>query len=353
MLRAMIAPVCQKRAHKKTENFFVYGSKTKEIMPALAPDEGTLELKLDWRNAPKVLEALLSQEVRTFLDSCKSAGRCLIQIKPFVPFPSGQPGPVDFTLLGVAVPDYAKSPDWGDLNCKEMSAGGPSFKTWCSRFPNPKIFVEVVSCKQMYGFGAYIEWLRENATKMDAVAYGRKALGHAHRAERHVERGNVQAARLHYGRVVRYAKLARSAPGSGGILSAVERAESVARNVAGAIKRTVTPERLGTLAGLAAVGVTGALLLGSLRGPVSGGSGARAREAYPATETYLTTTNARRESDTPHLAIASARNTGKTADNLALHHLTALIELMLKVFGTDTSVRVHNLDVKYFHIKRA
>ena len=216
MLRAMIAPVCQKRAHKKTENFFVYGSKTKEIMPALAPDEGTLELKLDWRNAPKVLEALLSQEVRTFLDSCKSAGRCLIQIKPFVPFPSGQPGPVDFTLLGVAVPDYAKSPDWGDLNCKEMSAGGPSFKTWCSRFPNPKIFVEVVSCKQMYGFGAYIEWLRENATKMDAVAYGRKALGHAHRAERHVERGNVQAARLHYGRVVRYAKLARSAPGSGG-----------------------------------------------------------------------------------------------------------------------------------------
>jgi hypothetical protein len=319
-------------------------------MPALAPAEEPLrpeqlELKLDWRNPPKVLEALLSQEVRAFLDSCKSAGRCLIQIKPFVPFPSGQPGPVDVTLVGVTVPDYAMSPNWDELNCVEMAVFGPFFKTACSgKFTNPKIFVEVVSCRKMYGFGAYIEWLRENATKMDAVAY--KALGHAHRAERHLERGNVQAARLHYGRVVRYTKLARSAPGS--VLSAVQRAESVARNVAGAIKRTVTPERLGTLAGLAAIGVTGAFLLGSLRGPVSGGSGARATDPYPVTN--LPTTNARPWPVTSDLA--RTRTAGKMADNLALHHLTELLELMLQVFGPNTRVRVHNLDVKYFHIKR-
>ena len=203
--------------------------------------------------------------------------------------------------------------------------------------------------------------------------------------------------------MVRYAKLARSAPGSGGVLSAVERAESVARNVAGAIKRTVTPERLGTLAGLAAVGVTGAFVLGSLRGPVSGG----AKESHSVQKAYFATPPARPKSDilglaarhlnagdvtgardlgslrgpvsagsgelgpvqrallgvdirpappeshTSGLAIARARNTGKTADNKALAHLTALIALMLEVFGTDTRVLVHNLDVKYFHIKKS
>ena len=329
-------------------------------MPALAPAEETLrpeqlELKLDWRNPPKVLEALLSQEVRTFLDSCKSAGRCLIQIKPFVPFPSGQPGPVDVTLVGVAVPTNhygGRGTKWSELDCVETrDIPGPAFKTQCKSSPNPKIFVDIVSCRKMYGFGAYIEWLRENATKMDAVAYGHKALGHANRAERHVERGNVQAARLHYGRVVRYTKLARSAPGSGGVLSAVQRAESVARNVAGAIKRTVTPERLGTLAGLAAVGVTGAFLLGSLRGPVSEGSGARAHPESDTSDGDLDMPPAPPWSVTSDLARTRAAD--KTADNTALAHLTAFMELMRQVFETGTRVLVHNLEVKYFHIKRA
>lgn len=103
---------------------------------------------------------------------------------------------------------------------------------------------------------------------METEAYGRRALGHALRAERHVASGNVHAARLHYGRVVHYAKRARESQGSG-VLSVVQRAETAARNVAraikGAVEREVTAERLGTIAGLAAVGVTGALIVSSMR----------------------------------------------------------------------------------------
>ena len=102
---------------------------------------------------------------------------------------------------------------------------------------------------------------------MEAGSYGRRALGHALRAERHVEGGSVHAARLHYGRVAHYARQARES-NTGGALSVVHRAETVARNVARAIKdaaeREVTAARLGTLA---AVGVTGALILGSMREP--------------------------------------------------------------------------------------
>ena len=105
---------------------------------------------------------------------------------------------------------------------------------------------------------------------METEAYGRRALGHALRAERHVASGTVHAARLHYGRVVHYAKRARESQGSG-VLSVVQRAETAARNVAraikGAVEREVTAERLGTIAGLAAVGVTGALIVSSMREP--------------------------------------------------------------------------------------
>lgn len=103
---------------------------------------------------------------------------------------------------------------------------------------------------------------------MEAESYGRRALGHALRGERHVEAGNVHAAMLHFGRAARYARQARGA--GGGVLATVQRAETAARNAARAIKETVereaTPERLGTLAGLAAVGVTGAVMLHSMRG---------------------------------------------------------------------------------------
>lgn len=113
---------------------------------------------------------------------------------------------------------------------------------------------------------------------MDTEAYGRRALGHALRAERHVGGGNVHAARLHYGRVAHYAKRARES-NTGGALSVVHRAETVARNVARAIKdaaeREVTAARLGTLA---AVGVTGALILGSMREPGPARSYAELRE---------------------------------------------------------------------------
>jgi uncharacterized UBP type Zn finger protein len=95
-----------------------------------------------------------------------------------------------------------------------------------------------------------------------------RALGHALRAERHVGGGNVRAARLHYGRVAHYARQARE---SGGALSVVHRAETVARNVARAIKETVerevTAERLRAIAGLVVVGVTGALIVNSMTGP--------------------------------------------------------------------------------------
>jgi uncharacterized UBP type Zn finger protein len=68
--------------------------------------------------------------------------------------------------------------------------------------------------------------------------------------------------------VAHYARQARE---SGGALSVVHRAETVARNVARAIKETVerevTAERLGTIAVLAAAGVTGALIVNSMPGP--------------------------------------------------------------------------------------
>jgi ubiquitin C-terminal hydrolase len=106
-----------------------------------------------------------------------------------------------------------------------------------------------------------------------------RALGHALRAERHVGGGNVRAARLHYGRVAHYARQARE---SGGALSVVHRAETVARNVARAIKETVerevTAERLGALAALAAAGVTGALIVNSMREPVWIEEGASGRQ---------------------------------------------------------------------------
>ena len=75
---------------------------------------------------------------------------------------------VAVTLVGVKVPhkNYARSgipTRWKDVKCTErrlVGVGAPAFKAWCDGFPNPKIFVEVVSCGRMYGFGAYIEWLR-------------------------------------------------------------------------------------------------------------------------------------------------------------------------------------------------
>ena len=106
--------------------------------------------------------------------------------------------------------------------------------------------------------------------------YGRRALGHALRAERHADNGNVHAARLHYGRVVHYARQARAA---GGALSVVHRAETVARAIKEAVEREVTAERLGTLAGLAVVGVTGALIVNSMREPGAASSYEELRES--------------------------------------------------------------------------
>lgn len=126
-----------------------------------------LTLEMDWRKPSQVFGVLLGARVREFLGACAAAGLCLIQIEPFVPFPTGPRGPVAVTLVGVAVPhedyDKGKGPKkWSDIECLEVrdKYHGPAFKTRCTKFPNPKIFVDVVSCGQMYGFGAYIEWLR-------------------------------------------------------------------------------------------------------------------------------------------------------------------------------------------------
>jgi hypothetical protein len=148
-----------------------------------------LTIELDWLDPMQVLRVLLGTEVRKFMRACAAADMCLIQIEPFVPFPRGlgalrgarqgaRQGPrghgamsgprVAVTLVGVKVPheNYTRSgipTRWKDVNCTERRLVGvdaPAFKAWCDGFPNPKIFVEVVSCGQMYGFGAYIEWLR-------------------------------------------------------------------------------------------------------------------------------------------------------------------------------------------------
>lgn len=151
-----------------------------------------LTIKLDWLDPSQVLSVLLSAEVRKFMRACAAADLCLIQIEPFVPFPRGlgalqgalqgaRLGPrgprgrgavsgplVAVTLVGVKVPheNYTRigvPTRWKDVKCTERRLVGveaPAFKAWCDGFPNPKIFVEVVSCGRMYGFGAYIEWLR-------------------------------------------------------------------------------------------------------------------------------------------------------------------------------------------------
>jgi hypothetical protein len=152
-----------------------------------------LTIELDWLDPMQVLRVLLSAEVRKFMRACAAADRFLIQIEPFVPFPRGHGGLgalrgarlghgadgadgadgamaplVAVTLVGVKVPhkNYTRSgipTRWKDVKCTERRLVGveaPAFKAWCDGFPNPKIFVDVVSCGRMYGFGAYIEWLR-------------------------------------------------------------------------------------------------------------------------------------------------------------------------------------------------
>ena len=153
-----------------------------------------LTVELDWLDPRQVLRVLLGTEVRKFMRACAAADRFLIQIEPFVPFPRGPVGHhaghgarqgalrgahgavgpwgrrplVAVTLVGVEVPhkNYARigvPTRWKDVKCTERRLVGveaPAFKAWCDGFPNPKIFVEVVSCGRMYGFGAYIEWLR-------------------------------------------------------------------------------------------------------------------------------------------------------------------------------------------------
>jgi hypothetical protein len=87
---------------------------------------------------------------------------------------------VAVTLVGVKVPhkNYARSgipTRWKDVKCTERRLVGveaPAFKAWCDGFPNPKIFVEVVSCGRMYGFGAYIEWLRAKQARETSDSNG-------------------------------------------------------------------------------------------------------------------------------------------------------------------------------------
>ena len=154
-----------------------------------------ITLELDWRSPRQVLGVLLGARVRGFLGACAAAGLCLIQIEPFVPFPQGRLGPVAVTLVGVKAPheNYADGPSkWSEIECVEVrdKHHGPAFKAWCTKFPNPKIFVDVVSCGEMYGFGAYIEWLRATccaeSNKSDTLGFPsgfriiaqRKALTH-------------------------------------------------------------------------------------------------------------------------------------------------------------------------------
>jgi hypothetical protein len=170
-----------------------------------------LTIKLDWLDPSQVLSVLLSTRVRDFMCACAAADRFLIQIEPFVPFPRDHGAPrhgarrgarlghgahgadgavsgplVAVTLVGVKVPhkNYARSgipTRWKDVKCIERRLVGveaPAFKAWCDGFPNPKIFVEVVSCGRMYGFGAYIEWLRaKQAREINDANDAKKASG--------------------------------------------------------------------------------------------------------------------------------------------------------------------------------
>lgn len=140
-----------------------------------------LRVTLDWRDPASALRVLLGSDVRRFMRACAAADRRLIQIEPFVPFgPGPAPGPATMCMVGAAVPRAflpssdgpgpsgpgpsgpSATPTWSQLTCVETGNGhhGPVFKTRCGPFANPKIFVRVGSYNGMFGFGAYIEWLR-------------------------------------------------------------------------------------------------------------------------------------------------------------------------------------------------
>jgi hypothetical protein len=136
-----------------------------------------LTVTIDWRDPVSALRVLLGSDVSRFMRACAAADLRLIQLEPFVPFASGpEPGPVAMCMVGAAVPRAFRPSSvgtWSQLTCVETGNGhhGPVFKTRCGPFTNPKIFVRVASYNGMFGFGAYIEWLRrKNSRELRGLA---------------------------------------------------------------------------------------------------------------------------------------------------------------------------------------
>ena len=125
-----------------------------------------LTVELDWRYPRRVLTVLLGRDVRRFLSVCASVGLRLIQVEPFVPFPSAR-GPVAVTLVGAAVRPYVPI-EWGQIRCEAQGSHVPEFKADCREFPRPKVFVNVGPYRSMFGLGAYIEWLAHHPRGREA-----------------------------------------------------------------------------------------------------------------------------------------------------------------------------------------
>ena len=118
-----------------------------------------LRIRIPWNAADGGFRALVSStRLGAFLDACSLTAACLIQAKPFS---------LDSrytTLTAVPVPAFSSRATWNELECASLRLPiGPELKFNCTKSPNPKIFMRLVCIARLFGFGAYVAWLRRTA----------------------------------------------------------------------------------------------------------------------------------------------------------------------------------------------
>jgi hypothetical protein len=120
----------------------------------------TVKIRIPWSAPDAGFRVLvLSRRLGAFLDECASGDARLIQARPF-----RLCGSTYTTLSAAPVPSFSSGAQWRDLDCETVrTRGAPSLKHGCGAFPNPKIFMRLVTLGGLYGFGAYIVWLRRTA----------------------------------------------------------------------------------------------------------------------------------------------------------------------------------------------
>lgn len=123
-----------------------------------------LTLEIGWADKDCGLSALLGPKLRAYLDECRKRHTVLIQVLPFT-LASRR-----IVLRGVRAPTYTQM-SWSELQCatiEPVAAAAPTgeaircpaLKYQCPKFPRPKIFLRLARLGGLFGFGAYVEWLR-------------------------------------------------------------------------------------------------------------------------------------------------------------------------------------------------